>query len=139
MLAYAADELHHQGVIAPRLVPQSRAGNCAAVAGLRLEWAFATQEWACEFVDGPLLGTTRRFPARDLTQTQFAEMRSGNKINAYWSQASPAEKRMAAMAVALEWASSVAARVDAQSCDGPPASQVAAVAVDVACLAVAGA
>ena len=44
LLAYAADELHHQGVIAPRLVPQSRAGNCTAVAGLRLEWALATQE-----------------------------------------------------------------------------------------------
>ena len=43
------------------------------------------------------------------------------------------------MAIALEWASSVAARVDAQSCDGPPESQVAAVAVDDGCLAVAGA
>ena len=90
-------------------------------------------------MDGPLLGTTRRFPVRDFTKTQFAEMRSGNKINAYWSQASPAEKRIAAMAVALEWASSAAARVDAQSCGGPPESQVAAVAVDDGCLAVAGA
>ena len=139
LLAYAADELHYQGVIAPCPVPQSRPGNCSAVAGLRLEWAFAPQEWACEFVDGPLLGTTRRFPVRDLTKAQFAEMRSGNKINAYWSQASPAEKRIAAMAVALEWASSAAARVDAQSCGGPPESQVAAVAVDDGCLAVAGA
>ena len=76
---------------------------------------------------------------RDLTKAQFAEMRTGNKINAYWSQASPADKGMATMAVALEWASSVAARVDAQSCDGPPESQVAAVAVDDGCLAVAGA
>lgn len=139
LLAYAADELHYQGVIAPCPVPQSRVGNRSDVAGLLLEWAFASQAWACEFVDGPLLGTTRRFPVRDLTKAQFTEMRSGNKVNAYWSQASPAEKRMATMAVALEWASSVAARVDAQSCDGPPASQVAAVAVGVACLAVAGA
>ena len=139
LLAYAADELHYQGVIAPCPVPQSRIGNRSEVAGLRLEWAFASQAWACEFVDGPLLGTTRRFPVRDLTKAQFAEMRSGNKINAYWSQASPAEKRIAAMAVALEWASSAAARVDAQSCGGPPESQVAAVAVDDGCLAVAGA
>ena len=139
LLAYAADELHCQGVIAPCPVPQSRVGNRSEVAGLQLEWSFASQAWACEFVDGPLLGTTRRFPVRDLTKAQFAEMRTGNKINACWSRASPAEKRMATMAVALEWASSVAARVDAQGCDGPPASQVAAVAVDVACLAVAGA
>ena len=139
LLAYAADELHCQGVIAPCPVPQSRVGNRSEVAGLQLEWSFASQAWACEFVDGPLLGTTRRFPVRDLTKAQFAEMRTGNKINACWSRASPAEKRMATMAVALEWASSVAARVDAQSCDGPPASQVAAVAVDDACLAVAGA
>ena len=139
LLAYAADELHYQGVIAPCPVPQSRVGNRSDVPGLRLEWAFASHEWACEFVDGPLLGTTRRFPVRDLTKAQFAEMRTGNKINAYWSQASPAEKRMATMAVALEWASSAAARVDAQSCGGPPESQVAAVAVDDGCLAVAGA
>ena len=139
LLAYAADELHYQGVIAPCPVPQSRVGNRSDVPGLRLEWEFASHEWACEFVDGPLLGTTRRFPVRDLTKAQFTEMRSGNKVNAYWSQASPAEKRMATMAIALEWASSVAARVDAQGCDGPPESQVAAVAVDDGFLAVAGA
>ena len=68
LLAYAADELHCQGVIAPCPVPQSRVGNRSDVAGLRLEWAFASQAWACEFVDGPLLCTTRRFPVRDLTK-----------------------------------------------------------------------
>ena len=62
LMAYAADEFHYQGVVAPCFVPQSRVGNCATVAGLRSEWAFATQEWACEFVDGPLLGTKRRLP-----------------------------------------------------------------------------
>ena len=47
LLAYAADELHCQGVIAPCPVPQSRVGNRSEVAGLQLEWSFASQAWAC--------------------------------------------------------------------------------------------
>jgi hypothetical protein len=85
LLAYAADELHFQGVIAPRHVPQSRVGNCPAVAGLRSEWAFATGEWACEFVDGPLTGTTHRCAVNSLSKAQFDEVRANNAVDACWS------------------------------------------------------
>jgi hypothetical protein len=139
LLAYAADELHYQGVVAPCPVPQSRPANCAAVAGLRMEWAFATQEWACEFVDGPLLGTKHRFAVRDLTKDQFDDMRANNKLDAYWSNATLVDKKGVAKDIAMSWGHSTAARGGAPECGGPPELQVAAVAVGDGCLAVVGA
>ena len=139
LLAYAADELHYQGIVAPCPVPQSRPANCAAVAGLRLEWAFATQEWACEFVDGVLLGTERRSALRDFTKAQFDDMRSHNKMDAYWSNATLVDRKGVATYIAISWGHSTAARGGAPECGGPPELQVATVAVGDGCLAVAGA
>ena len=104
-----------------------------------MEWAFATQEWACEFVDGPLLGTKHRFAVRDLTKDQFDDMRANNKLDAYWSNATLLDKKGVAKDIAMSWGHSTAARGGAPECCGPPALQVAAVAVGDGCLAVVGA
>ena len=110
-------------------MPQARPANFTAVAGLRSEWAFATQEWACEFVDGPLLGTKCRFGLRDLTKAQFDDMRSHNKMDAYLGNSTLVDRNSVAKEVAIAWGYSTAARGDAPGCGGPPELQVAAVAV----------
>lgn len=60
LLAYAADELHFQGI--DQDSPESSeelVGNCPAVADLNLEWDFGAQSWQATFVAGVLNGTTK--------------------------------------------------------------------------------
>ena len=56
LLQFAADELFR-----PR-------ANCAAVAGLFLQWNCTSKAWQAEFVSGPRKGTKRRFGVCDLTK-----------------------------------------------------------------------
>ena len=58
LLAYAADELHFQGVD-QEVDDESPQPNCPAVADLHLEWDFTTKQWTGTFVAGPLEGTSK--------------------------------------------------------------------------------
>ena len=75
LLAYAADELHFQGVKreSPEREPRKPA-NCAAVADLRLQWDFGSKTWEAEFVSGPFEGTTRRFCVEQLTNKRWSKL-----------------------------------------------------------------
>ena len=79
----------------------------------------------------------------DLTKTQFNEMRSNNKVDAYWGQAFLSEIGLAATEVVTGLCASTvffAARGDAQTAsEEPPEVQTVAVAVDDACSGIASA
>ena len=73
LLAYAADELSSQGVQPASPAPKATiAGNCPAVADLRLEWDFSSKSWEGNFVAGELVGTTRRMSMTDLNDDVWA-------------------------------------------------------------------
>ena len=61
LLAYAADEVHYQGVSPIAVADEPRRANCAAVAGLNVEWNFQQRTWEAEFVEGHHRGTKRKF------------------------------------------------------------------------------
>ena len=73
LLAYAADEKFFEGV-ARAEGDEAKEPNCAAVAGLNLEWNFGTRSWKAEFVTGDFAGTNLEFGTSDLTRSQWAKM-----------------------------------------------------------------
>jgi hypothetical protein len=75
LLAYAADELHFQGITRTDSRATIRGEpNCPAVADVFLKWDFPKREWQAEFVAGPCDGTTLKFAVADLTSTQRAKL-----------------------------------------------------------------
>ena len=67
LLSYADDQLHFQGV--DNLVGHMDGvleANCAAVAGLHVEWDFHLKEWQAQFVSGPFQGVKREFGIESL-------------------------------------------------------------------------
>ena len=57
LIAYAADELHFQGVVCDgRGDIYNKSANCPAVADLNVEWDSQTKTWRAEFVDGEFRG-----------------------------------------------------------------------------------
>jgi len=80
LLAYAADELAFQGVQPCEDQSPPKAGNCTAVAGLRLEWDFNAKSWEGEFVTGPLEGTTRCIAVNQLTQGIWDKLKEASRV-----------------------------------------------------------
>ena len=77
LLSYAADELHFQGVPCnPLAAEDQKVANCAAVAGLNLEWDFWKKAWLAEFVEGPLKGVKKSFAILDYNAKLWARMRA---------------------------------------------------------------
>ena len=70
LLAYAADEKFFEGV-ARAQCDGAKVPNCAAVAGLNLEWDFGARSWKAEFVTGDFAGTTREFGITDLSTSHW--------------------------------------------------------------------
>ena len=73
LLAYAADEKFFEGV-ARAEGDEAKEPNCAAVAGLNLEWQFGTRSWKAEFVTGDFAGTNRELAIPDLSRSQWEKM-----------------------------------------------------------------
>ena len=76
LLAYAADEFHFQGVVPACPAPTAHpVGNCAAVAGLYLEWDFSANKWEAQFLEGPFAGRTKHMSIHDLDQRLWKILR----------------------------------------------------------------
>ena len=109
LLAYAADELFFQSVM--RLPPapsEAATGNCAAVAGLRLEWNFHDKAWTASFVDGPFAGTRRDMGVKDLTQSTWTHLKDMGLSDGYFTRATPVQKKNAVKELMILWGESVA-------------------------------
>ena len=77
LLAYAADELFHQGVKRDTVADEDlKVANCSAVADVSLEWDFDKHLWEAEFLAGPFQGVTLSFGIADLTASRLAKFRS---------------------------------------------------------------
>jgi len=75
LLAYAADELHFQGITrTDSRATGDKEPNCPAVADVFLKWNFGGKEWHAEFVAGPCCGATLSFAVEHLTSTQRAKL-----------------------------------------------------------------
>ena len=75
LLSYAADQLHFQGV--DNLVGHMDGvleANCAAVAGLHVEWNFHLKEWQAQLVSGPFQGVKRKFGIESLNPVLWANL-----------------------------------------------------------------
>ena len=109
LLAYAADELHYQGV-APAHddePPNQQHGNCAAVADLMLEWNFGDKAWDGHFVRGPLTGTEKRIYVAHLNRVIWATLRQEDRVTDYWCRASLIDKKNAAKVLITMWGEAV--------------------------------
>jgi hypothetical protein len=73
LLAYAADEKFFQGVARVE-VKEPEEGNCAAVAGLNIEWNFTTNAWEAKFVSGEFAGTARELAITEVSEKLWEKM-----------------------------------------------------------------
>jgi hypothetical protein len=113
LLSYAADELHHQGIIpctgagAPH--PQSKIANVPAVADARLQWDFHGNGWAASFVAGEFVGHARTFLVADLTERQWNKMRSHTPpmADVLWCKACLFERKNALKSFCIQWCDAV--------------------------------
>jgi len=77
LLAYAADELHFQGVVSSEpMTPELRRANCSAVAGLHVAWDFTNKAWVGSFLEGPCQSITKRVQVASLNHTSWGMMQS---------------------------------------------------------------
>ena len=54
--------------------PEEQKECNSAVAGLHLDWNFDSKTWTATFIGGVHIGTSKRFAAHDLTETQRRKM-----------------------------------------------------------------
>jgi hypothetical protein len=112
LLAYAADELHYQGVAstldsAVADVQQPRIGNCPEVDDLYLAWDFGAKEWVASFVAGPCDGTIKRFGASHLTNRRWSQLQSNDAVVGDRSTSTPTYKKSIAKAFITKWCASI--------------------------------
>jgi len=110
LVAYAADELHFQGVARDQdTALHVKPPNCPAVADLHLEWDFRTKSWLAEFVDGGLRGQKRRFAPADHTTTRWTKMQRSALpcTGSSFDEATRVEKKNAAKELVLLWCGSM--------------------------------
>jgi hypothetical protein len=92
LLAYAADELFHQGVKRDTVADEDlKVANCSAVADVSLEWDFDKHLWEAEFLAGPFQGVTLSFGIADLTASRLAKL----SLSRSPSSALPTKKQVA--------------------------------------------
>ena len=96
LLAYAADELHFQGVVQSTIEPSTpQLGNCTAVADLFLEWDFSAKAWDATFVAGAMKGTSKRMCVHELTRDVWEKLREREHVQGYIGHATVIEKKCA--------------------------------------------
>ena len=109
LLAYAADELHFQGVVAESEPQCVQKGNCSAVADLLLEWDFGCRAWDSEFVGGVLEGTTLRICADDSRGVRWVKLRDMGLCSGDRSRASRLVLKKLAKDFITLWAQAIVA------------------------------
>ena len=109
LIAYAADELHFQGVVDIDDNDDTKIANCTAVADLRVEWDFQNKLWQSEFVDGALRGVKRSFSQEDNTVERWEQLRraSMSTVDASFADASAADKKQVAKEFIVHWCASI--------------------------------
>ena len=104
LLAYAADELHFQGVAQPTPEPiDDNAPNCPAVADLHLNWNFNAKAWTAKFVAGALKGTTKQMFIRDLDRDVWDKLKSQSLVEDCWSAATAPQKKSGLKELMVMW------------------------------------
>ena len=102
LLAYAADELHLQGVTPPARAAVV-AGNSSAVAGLRLEYDFSSKSWQGTFIAGHLVGTTKRMYLHDVDAYVWQKLKALSRADGYFSKSRLLERKKAAKEFVTLW------------------------------------
>jgi hypothetical protein len=139
LLAYAADELHFQGVVDIDDNDDTKIANCTAVADLHVEWDFQKKLWQSEFVDGALRGVKRSFSQADNTVDRWDKLRraSMSTVDASFADASAADKKQVAKEFIVHWCASIS-RGDHHTFEadwGVKNNETTAVAVDITSVA----
>ena len=107
LLAYGADELRLQGVTPTRVAPVApQAGNCAAVAGLQLEFDFNAKAWYATFVAGSFAGTSNRLAISELDAHMWGKLRD-EFVDGYFTRANMLKKKFAVKGYLTMWAEAV--------------------------------
>ena len=109
LVAYAADELHFQGVVCSD-DEDVKECNCAAVAGLHVEWDFNRAGYDGEFVDGPHVGTKRSFSVGEHTEERWTKMICASIVSKehVFPNVTTATKKAAAKELVVRWCASIA-------------------------------
>ena len=110
LLAYAADELHFQGVEASSNDDKGseQSPNCTAVADLFVEYAFGINAWEATFVAGELAGTVKCVTVRDLNKDMWQKLKEVNKVDGYLTTADFRERKSAAKEFLILWCEALA-------------------------------
>jgi hypothetical protein len=117
LLAYAADELHLQGVRASRPDPSTeKAPNCTAVADLHLEYVFGKNLWQGTFLAGTLVGTVKRLAIKDLNKDMWQKLKEESKVDGYVTTSDFRSRKDATKEWLTLWCAAVA-RSDAEAAD----------------------
>ena len=112
LLSYAADELHFQGVVNNvSNTDDMLVANCAAVAGLYMEWNFTVKEWQAQFVSGPFKGVKRNFGTGNLNPTFWARMWGNGILEAEgnFQSAGRGQQKVAAKKMLVLWCQAISA------------------------------
>ena len=108
LIAYAADELHFQGVVCSN-AEDIKECNCAAVAGLHVEWDFDGAKYDAEFVEGAHKGVKRSFGVADICEERWTKMLRASIVpeGDDFPTATVAMKKTAAKELVVRWCASI--------------------------------
>ena len=102
LLSYAAGQLHFQGVDNFHADEVLHA-NCAAVAGLHVEWNFHLKEWQAQFVSGPFQGVKRKFGIESLNPCIWAHL----EVEVNFQKATRGQQKAVAKRMLLLWCQAI--------------------------------
>ena len=127
LMAYAADEIHHQGVAPAAVAAPARPANCTAVADLNVEWNFQSTAWEAEFIGGPHRGVKRRFSPQLFSNSARWE-------RVVQADAPVDEKKSCAKRMVIDWCKSIVtgdvANFESEWDLGPPAAAASSTSSD---------
>jgi hypothetical protein len=110
LLAYAAAEFASQGVepTSPAPTPH-KAGNCAAVADLYLDYDYNVKGWEGKFLAGPCVGTKKRMSIYDLNAEVWGLLKAKSAVaeGCYLSKATLLEKKHAVKEYMTMWCAAI--------------------------------
>ena len=118
LLAYAADQLHFQGIVpAENSAPQSRTPNCPEIDDLHVAWNFFAKQWEARFLGGEFAGTIKRFRPDAINETTWTRLQtlllaSPHKQWGEYADASKVQLKIVGKAFIIQWCKSV---VDGES------------------------
>jgi hypothetical protein len=111
LLTYAAAQARFQGVVcqASLCATDEVTPNCAAVAGLRIDWNFTFKQWDAQFVAGPFNGATKSSSAADHTTERWEHMKSKGLVpQCELCESTPIARKEAAKQFLILWCEAIA-------------------------------